>query len=260
MYRIKYSLTLIILTIIITGSCKNSSKNDFSLTAKEYEKMGMPDHTKLWSSQAYIQTFTVLSNIKVNNPLSFPRKNSRKSGATFSRFVNKENLSFLNDSTISLKDKAFEMQFLSGVQNTLIRTYTDDFRTEQYYNEELIEAYIFGLYVQEKMLELAVVIMNSKDDYLSDMKGGIQMVLNGYVQMIHSLCGEQIKSNVYNAKDLDRLSKEVALSITKNMKFIEPEYRQKIAPLLQNVIEKTSSGYIKKNYQEVLKTLNGTNQ
>jgi len=249
---------LLILAILIVGSCKNSKK-DLSLTVKEYEKMGMPDHTKLWSSQAYMQAFTILSHVKLNNPLSFPRKNSKKSGAVFSRFVNKENLSFLNDPNISLKNKAFEIQSFSGVQNTLTLKYTDDFKTEQYYNEELIDTYIFSLYVQEKMLELAVEIMNSKDEYLEDMKAGLKMVNNGYFKMTFFVMGEQVKSNVYRVKDLDRLSIEVSRSLIKNMKLIEPAYKEKMAPQLQSVIEKSPSDYIKKNYQEVLKVLNDTN-
>jgi hypothetical protein len=259
MSRMKNSFILLILIMLISGSCKNSLKNDHSLTVKEYEKMGMPDLKKLWSSKAYTQVFAVLSKVKMNDPLTYPRKNSRKSGDVFSRFINKENLSFLNDPTISLRDKAFEMQSFSSVQNTLTQKYTDDFRVEQYYNVELIETYIFGLYVHEKMLDLAGEIMNSNDDYLSNMKAGIKIVLNGYVQMTIFMMGEQVKSNVYQIKDLEKLSTEVSHSLIKNMKSIEPENRQKIAPHLNDVIEKSPSDYIKKNYQQVLKMLNDTN-
>lgn len=252
----KNSLILLILVILIIGSCKNSSKKDLSLTVKEYEKMGMPDLSKLWSSQAYMKAFATLSTVKLNNPLSYPQKNSKKSGVVFSRFVNKENLSFLDDSSISLKDKAFEMQSFSNVQNTLTQKYTDDFKTEQYYNAELIETYIFGLYVHERMLDLALVIMNSNDDYLANMKAGLKTVLNGYVQMTFFVMAEQVKSNVYQVKDLDSLSLEASRSLIKNMKLIEPVYGQKMALQLQSVIENSSSDYIKKNYRGVLKVLN----
>lgn len=222
--------------------------------------MGMPDISKLWSGQAYSQAFAVLSKVKLNDPLTYPRKNSKKSGAVFSRFVNKENLAFLNDSTISLKEKAFEMQSFSMVQNTLTLKYTDDFRKEQYYNEELIETYIFGLYVHEKMLDLALVILNSNDDYVANMKAGLKTVLNGYAQMIFSVMAEQVKSNIYQVEDLERLSTEVSQTLIKNMKLIEPGLREKMDAQLQLVIEKSPSEIIKKNYQEVLKVLNDTNR
>ena len=258
MYKLRNRIITLILITLITVSCNRLSKKDLSLTIKEYEMMGMPDHTKLWSSQAYSKAFTILSKVKLNNPLSFPRKNSKKSGAVFSCFVNKENLSFVNDSAISLKDRAFEIQSFSNVQNTLIRKYTDDFRPEQYYDRELIDAYIFGLYVQDKMLELALEILNSKDEQLINMKAGFRMVLYGYVQMIYFVLGEQVKSNIYSDTDLDSLSTEVSRSIIKNIEWIMPVDRQKIGVQIRNTIEKAPSGYVKNNYRETLKALNNS--
>jgi hypothetical protein len=254
MNRFKISATILTIIVLITVSC-DSSKKDQSLTAEEYEKMGMPDHTKLWSNKAYTQAFNVLSKVKLNNPLSYPRKDSRKSGVVFSRFVNKENLSFLDDPSISLIDKAFEMQTLSSAQSTLRRKYTDEFRTEQYYNEELIETYIFGLYVQERMFELARIILNSDDVHLANMKAGIKMVANGYVQLSCLLLGEQIKSDVYKKKGLDRLSTEMARSLKDNLKWLEPADLQKITVSIQNAIEKAPTEYVKNQYQEVLEAI-----
>ena len=256
MYRLKFFLVILILLMIINVSCNKSSKKDLSLTAKEYETMGMPDHTKLWSSQAYMRAFTVLSNIKLSNPLSFPRKNSKKSGAVFNCFVNKENLSFVNDSAIPLMDKAFEIQSLVGVQNKLIRAYTDDLKPEQYYDEDLIDSYIFGLHIHEKMLELAIEILNSEEESVINMKSGLKAVLNGYVQMSCVMLGEQIKSNVYRDNDLDRLSTEVSRSLIDNLKWIQPADRQRIGAQIQNTIEKAPSVHIKNNYREALKVFN----
>jgi hypothetical protein len=258
MYKLKNSVIILILITLITVSCNKSSKKDLSLTTKEYEAMGMPDHIKLWSSQAYNRAFTVLSNLKLKDPLSYPRKNSNKSGDVFSRFVNKENLAFVNDSSISLVDRAYEIQAFAGVQNKLIRSYTDDLKPEQYYDEELIDSYIFGLYLHDKMLELAIEIYNSEEQSVINMRSGIRAVLNGYVQMSCVILGEQIKSNVYSNKDLDRLSNEVSRSLTDNLKWIQPADRQKIAVQIQSVIEKSPSDYIKNNYIKTLKVLNDT--
>lgn len=258
MNRLRNYIIILILLILVNVSCNKSSKKDLSLTSKEYEMMGMPDHTKLWSSQAYMQAFTVLSKIKLNNPLSFPRKNSKKSGEVFSCFVNMKNLSFVNDSTISLMDKAFEIQSFAGAQNKLIRAYTDDLKPEQYYDEELIDSYIFGLHLHEKMLELAIEILNSEEESVINMKSGIKAVLNGYVLMSCVMLGEQIKSNVYREKDLDTLCAEISRSLKDNLKYIQPTDRQKISDRIQSVIEKSPSDYIKNNYIEILKVLNGT--
>ena len=255
MYKLKNSVIILILVMLIIGSCKKSKK-DISFTEKEYQAMGMPDHKKLWASEAYIQALTTLSNIRLNNPLSFPRKHSKKSGAVFNNFVNKENLSFLNDTNLSLSDKAHMIKYFPGFIKDLTRMYTDELRTEQYYDEELIETYIFGLFINEKMLELAGKIMNSTEETNINVQSGLQAVLYGYLNLIVKILEEQVKSNVYKAKDLDRLSMEVSHSLIKNMEWIKPVDRQAISIHIQNTIEKSSSGYIKSNYQKALQELN----
>jgi hypothetical protein len=258
MYMLKNSLIILILILLINVSCIKSEK-DLSLTAAEYHKMGIPDQNKLSSNQDYLKVLTTLNRIKIKDPLSFPRKHSKKSGDVFKCLINKENLSFVNDTTISLHDRALQIQFLSSLQNTELQLYTDKLKSEQYYNEELIDLYIYTLFVRKKMFELAGKINNSKAESDISMQAGQLVVVNGYMTMIISILEEQVKSRGYLRKDLDRLSMEVSESIIENLNWIEPADRQKISIELKNTIEQSPSNYVKDNYRKVLKALEGAN-
>ena len=110
MYRLKSILILLFLIILVNGSCKKIFRKDLSLTLKEYQSKGMPDINKAWPQGELLQAYNTLISIKIKNFESLPRKGSRKSGTLFSQLINKKNLFFLNDTSMSLKDKAFDTQ------------------------------------------------------------------------------------------------------------------------------------------------------
>jgi hypothetical protein len=252
---LRNSLIFLSLIILINGSCKKQSGKDLSLTVKEYQKLGMPDHNKIWSIQDYTKALTTLSNLRLYNPLSFPRKYSKKSGSVFNRFIDTENLSFINDKNLSLSDKALQVQYFAGFQNDLRRMYTDELKSEQYYAKELIDIDVYGLSVYKKMFDVAGEIMKSNEESVASMKSGLKAVQFGYVRLITIIIGEQVKSGVYQAKDLETLSMEVSNSLIENLEWIEPPDRQSITLSLQSSIDKFPSEYIKDNYQKALEKL-----
>jgi hypothetical protein len=254
MYRLRNFSTILILVMITGVSCKNSEK-DLSLSVKEYQTFGMPDQKKLSSINDYGKVISALNQLKIRDPFSLPKKNSRKSGSVFNSFVNKENLAFVNDESLSLSDRAYQVQYYSSFQNALIPIYTDNVRNEQYFNKELIEFFVHGLYVHKKMFELAGKINNSKAEADISMQPGLKAVIIGYVSVIRAAFREQVKSTVYSAKDLDRLSVELSNSITENLKLIEPADRQQISIEIQNTIDKSPSAIVKKNFSNVQKLL-----
>ena len=229
---------------------------DLSLTAKEYQKMGMPDQPKLNSTHDCLKVLATLNILRARNPLAYPRKHSKKSGAVFSSFINKENLSFADDEGLALRDRALRIQSFSTFQNALVQIYTDKLKSEQYYNEELIDLYIYQLFLRSKMLKLAAKIMNSKEEAVISMQPGLTVVLNGYNSLINIILDEQAKTKVYHPEDLERLSTEVSRSIIENIEWIVPSEREKIALKVQSTIEHSTSGYIKSNYYKALKSLN----
>jgi len=250
------NILIISFFIITVGvSCNKILKKDLSLTSKEYQMLGMPVQNKLSSNNDYVRVISALYRLRARNPLSYPRKDSKKSGAIFSCLVNKENLSFVNDTTLSLHDRAMQIQSFSSLQNTEIQLYTDILKSEQYYNEELIDFYIYGLFIHKKMFELAAKINHSKSDEDLAMQSGSRMVVNGYLNMISLIMAEQVKSGVYSKRDLKRLSTEVSNSVIENQQWLESADKQKMSGEIQKVIEKSTSGFIKNNYQKVKKVL-----
>jgi hypothetical protein len=248
------NLNIILFSLIfLDGSCKLSLKKDLSYTPKEYRMKGMPDQDSIWTDRNYIKAYITLSKTRAGNFLSLPRKRSKKSAAIFSRIISKENMSFLNDTAETLSNKAFRIQHLSSLITDVSRIYTDDLRQEQFYNEELIDLYIFRLFVQEKMLELADEIMNSKDPSVMGMREGLIAVQQGYLNLINVLLEEQVKSNKYHSDDLERLSGEISHSLLNNLKWMDQDSREKITNQIQRALDKSSSDLIK---EDLWKTLN----
>lgn len=260
MYRLKNSAFILLMTLLFSGSCKNSSTKDLSLTTKEYQKMGMPDLPELNSNHDCLKVLTTLNVLRARNPLGYPRKHSIKSGTVFSSFINKENLSFAEDEGLTLRERALRIQSFSTFQNALIQIYTDKLKSEQYYNEELIDLYIYQLFVRSTMLKLAAKIMNSKEESDISMQSGLTVVLNGYKSLINMILEEQEKTSVFNREDLERLSMAVSQSLIENIGWIVQSEREEIAAKVQGIIENSTSDNIKNNYSTVLKTLNDHNK
>jgi hypothetical protein len=250
-------LILLITVILSAGSCKNIFRKDFSMTVKEYAAKGMPDINRPWSEQDLMKAHIALGSVRTKSFNSLPRKESSKSGAVFSRITGRDNLSFLNDSSIALRDKAYRIQTMASFINEISRMYTDNLKPEQYYNEELIEVFIYEIYVREKMLELAEKIMNSKEPGDISMGRGRQSIVNGYVNLITTLIRNQEKTKAFSTRELKRLNSEVATSISKNIRFLDAGSKQKISDEIKSITEKNRSGFIREDYVNVLKALDG---
>ncbi len=252
----KNSLIILMSALLTCGSCKNLSTKDQSLSLEVYKKLGMPDPTKIWTNDEYINANITLSSLKSNNPLTLPRKNSKNSGAIFTRIVNEENLSFANDTTMPLRIRASLIQFFPNFQSQLKNIYTTKSTEEQYFKEELIDLDIFGLFIYKKMFELAGKIMNSKDESDKSIMSGLSKVKYNYLNMIESLLTEQLKTKTYTDRDLDRLSVEVTRSLAENFEWMSPAERKTLESSIKSTFEKSSSTLIRLNYKKTLEMLN----
>jgi hypothetical protein len=256
MYRLKFFLVILMLSLLISESCRNLLKSDYSLTPEEYDKLGMPDHKKIWRLDDYFKSTVTLGSLKINNFLSFPRKDSKKSEAVFGRFVNKENLSFVNDTTLPLHTRAYLIQQFARFPGQLYQLYSDSSKEKQYYNDELIDIDIFILFVNEQKLMLAFQIMNSDDEADISLQYGLTTVKYSYLKTIEKLLAEQVKSKVFSVKDLDGLCTEISRSLQENYKWFLPADRITIGSEIQTVIEKSPSHFCQENYNKILKIFN----
>lgn len=259
MSGLKNTLLILLSIILVNGSCRRESIKDMSLNPEVYRKLGMPDHSKIWTNDDYSNANITLSSLRINYPLSLPRKLSKKSGALFGRFINEENLSFVNDTTFPLYIRAYQIQSFERLQSQLGQIYSVEVNEEKYYNEELIDIEIFGLFVHEKMLELAWTIMNSDDESVIGMQSGMQTVKNNYIVLIMRLLDEQDKLKEYPINALDRLSYKVSVSIIKNQEWFLPADRKTIISKIEAAIEKSPTDFIKNNFIKTFTILNDVN-
>jgi hypothetical protein len=251
----KDHLFLLLLLLLITSSCRESSEKDFSLNQKEYEKLGMPAYSGIWGHGDYLKVCAALDRLKSTKPLSLPKKNSEKSGMYFDQMISLKNLSFLEDNSISLNDKAFEVQAYIGIQSQLAGIYTDILRREQYYNQELIDIYIFGLIITEKMLDLADKINNSNAEADIRMQSGYRAIQYSYLTMAGFVLRNQAAFTLYSLEDQMRLSDSIYNSISRNKGRIETPVRENLKPQLQVVIDSASSEYIKDKYIRLIEMI-----
>ncbi len=255
MYIPKNILSISILLILITASCKNISREDLSLTVKEYEAKGMPDINIPWPEDKLMKAHIALGAIRTKDFRQLPRRDSRKSGAVFSRIINKENLSFLDDPSKSLHDKAYEIQNIGPFISEVGRMYTDNFKAEQYFSEELIDIYTFEIYVRKRMLDLAEAIMNSRDPEVVPMQAGRPAIVRGYVNLITILIRSQNKTKAFSVRQLKRLNRELVKSINENLKYLDPASKKDISSEIEQLSEKSGGGSGSKDLTKVLKVL-----
>jgi hypothetical protein len=256
MKRMRRNLFFLIIVILVSGACKRLTHKDHSLTVKEYCKLGMPDPGKPWSLKNYYNSHITLGTLKIYNPESLPRKYSRKSSAVFSSIVNKNILSLFDDPKLQFTAQAMEIQQFARLQNELIGMYGYMEDSSKYYNEELPDIYIFTLCVQDKKLELARKIMNSKELRDINFQSGLPSVVNNYLRVLKIMLTEQVKSKVYPIKELENISAEISRSLMQNNEFFTPDDRQILKSEIQNIIDNAPSEIIKNNYVKTLKAIN----
>jgi hypothetical protein len=239
---------------LLSASCSRTIENDLSLTQQEYEALGVPSYDKIWTQEDYIDAFIALNKLKLTNPSSLPRKNSKKSGAFFVRMISDENFSFLNEDSSSLSEKAYLIQHYSSMQNELVRLYTNVLSKDQYYYQELIDIYIFGLNVTQKKLDLADRIMNSEEQADKNMQYGLYSVQLGYLEMVLYILENHNLSTSYSEEDHKKLSTSVVESVKKNKVWMKPQDAERIKKRFQMVIDNTSSEATRDNYRELIET------
>ena len=244
-------IILLIIFFVFT-SCAKKIENDLSLTLKEYRALGVPDHNRQWSQDDYLDAFMALNKLKLTKPSSLPRKNSKRSGELFDRMISESNFSFLQADTTSLGEKAYQIQYFSSIQNELVKLYTIVLRKDQYYYQELIDLYIFGLVVTQKKLDLANKILNSNDEADKKLQYGLYSVQLGYMEMVIYILEIQNISISYSDKDHERICKSVVESINNNKAWMSAKDADTIKQKVKMVIDNSSSEIIRDNYLELL--------
>lgn len=251
----KNSSLLIIVVLISFASCSHPNRKDFSYPLGKYRELGIPDISRPWKVSEFAEVVSILRSIKNKDPLSLPRKGSRKSGELFDHLVSMDNLSFLKLDTLPLYEKAYRIQSFVQIQSDYVDIYTDLYRREQYYNKELIECYIFGISISQKMLDLAYQINESDRPVDVGMQAGFQAIQYNHTIMLSNALNQQKNTSLYKAEDLERLSDSIALSVRRNMSWFDSLAIAKIKHTMSVVIDSSTSDKIKGEYRDIINAL-----
>ncbi|MBR9999893.1 MAG: hypothetical protein KFF73_13030, partial [Cyclobacteriaceae bacterium] len=180
---------------------------------------------------------------------------SRRSGEIFNRIIDPVNLSFLQDETISLNEKASLIQNYVDIQGCFVTVYTNSNNTEQFYNRELIDLYIFGITIAQEMLDLGQLINESIEEEDIEMQYGYRSIQYLYLTMVNIVLENQQKSWFFEDKDLVRLSDFLYNSVMINKEWIQDKRAGEIKIRLKKIIENTESDEIREKYIELADNL-----
>lgn len=246
----KYPILVVFLVVFL--ACNRSPDKDNTLTAGEYRAMGLPDHTSAWDYEDYQEACIVLNNIKAIKPYSLPKKDSKRSEAVFSRLTDPGNFEFLMDESLSLQERAYRIQGYVDIQGCFVTAYTTPDQSEQYYNRELIDLYIFGLTLAQEMLDLGQLINESVEEEAVEMQYGYQSIQQLYLTMVNFILENQQKSWFFEEEDLVRLSEFLVNSLMINRDWIGDEPARDIVSRAEKILQTTGSDEIRKNYNELV--------
>ena len=247
----RYTLFLILVTFIINVSCNRGSKGDYSLSLKEYRDMGIPDPGKVWNSDEIGIAIDVFSGIKWSKPYILPRKGSEKSGLLFDRMISLENMTFLQNDTLQLQDKAYlSLQFLQIFEKWK-DVYTHPMWKRQYYHRELVEININEVRLTEIMVELTKDVMASKDPVVMMLQAGVPQIKLNYVSSLVNALNLQSHSSQFLKKDLELIADSLSSSIMRNNEWMDSLSKVKIKKSIDIVLDSTSSDYVKEKYLDI---------
>jgi len=251
----KHYFLLILVLPLFLDSCKNPNDTDHSLTLEEYRELGMPDCDSVWNREDYSNAFVVLANVKREKPFALPIKDSQRSGVLFYRIISLENLSFLQEDSLYLHEKALLIKSYLSVYDEIIDIYTNILMREQYYNPELVEIWIFGLRFTQKMLDLAHEINESEDPANVRMQSGYPSIQDLYLLFLTDVLEKQQHTSQYSEKDLELLTDSLSSGVRRNMEWFDEDASEKIRQGMKAVIDSTSSLKIKTDYRDLIEIL-----
>ncbi|TFH27896.1 MAG: hypothetical protein E4H10_02305 [Bacteroidia bacterium] len=215
----------------------------------------MPDYDTVWNLENYETAFYVLKTLKYGKPYTLPVKDSERSGLLFSRMVNIENLSFLEDDSLPLYQKAQTIKWYFDLYGGLMIVYTEIQMERQYYIRELVDIDVFGVRMAQKMLDLGNEINESDDPEDVDMQSDFPMIQKMYLNLLNAVFAKQQHTSQYPEQTLELLSDSLSNSVRRNMHWLDEDASALIKQAMQAVIDSTSSRKIINNYKELIETL-----
>jgi hypothetical protein len=245
-----------LIVVILTGSisCTDRSE-DNSLSVDGYMELGVPDPRKKWDMDDYTEAYNVLAKIKWEQPLKLPARDSNKSGLLFKHMVSLEYLSFLQDTTTSLNEKAERISEFIRVYDYWIDVYTIPILKKNHYHREILDIQLFNLRLMEAMLNLAHKINNSQDPADIALQYGYKSIKENYLISVDNGLKTQGNTSEFLKADLDRMADSIYTSVMRNKEWMDSNVVSEVRRSLHLVMDSTSSEYIRNKYKSLEKSL-----
>ncbi|GJM28046.1 MAG: hypothetical protein DHS20C17_06810 [Cyclobacteriaceae bacterium] len=251
-YSRQIAVWFVPISLLLLYSCGKPKPADTSLSLDNYLDLGLPDPENVWGFDQFNQAFSTLTRLKIDSPFALPLKTSARSGMIYDRMVSIDNLSFLQDTSISLSTKAHTVKNFLRVYSDLMNLYTNVLMEKQYYHREIIGVHLFGLEVSEKMLTLADRINQSNSPEDVALQSGYASIQGIYYSVLQNLLEAQKNTELYMPEDLELLSDRIKSSITTNQGFIGKESAEGMVLAMKEITELLPSGQIKGNYEQLI--------
>ncbi len=82
----KSSHLISLFLLVCLVSCSGPKEKDYSYPIENYMELGIPDISRPWKISEFGNVIATLRDIDNNEPLSLPRKGSKKSGQLFEHY------------------------------------------------------------------------------------------------------------------------------------------------------------------------------
>lgn len=245
--------TIILFSLLI--SCQNSLQEDHSFTLEEYHRRGIPEPGLNWEIEDYERVYEQLSQIKYQQPLSLPRKDSKKSGVLFRRLLSPENLAFLENDSLPLHDKVFRIRYYGDFMDDLISIYEDPFKREEYYHVELAYIYANKINVGQEMMNLAKIILSSESKHDRAQVADLHSIRQIYLNKLYQVMGKQMHRSLFSKREYRMLCDSVGAHLNRNMQWFDSEMTSKIGEQLQQLSDSVDIPAVRREYLEILAKL-----
>ena len=246
--------------LAVCFSCANKP-GDNSLTIEAYRELGVPDPDKEWTMADYSKAHNILGKLKWERQLQLPVKDSKKSGSLFTRMISRDYLSFLQDSSISLNEKARRIVEFGVVYDYWMDIYSVPTVEKGYYDREIMEIKLFNLNLSEAAFKLANEINQSDDPADVALQYGYPSIKRAYLECLNKYL--QPKDYVpagdywqeFSDQDMKRMIDSVHMSVVRNKSQLLGNEIEELRQSVNSLSDSTSSDAIRKKYRYLEKEL-----
>ncbi len=250
--------TAVAVTVLVSAFSCAMKPADQSLSLEEYRNLGVPDPVKPWQISDYTQAWNALSLVKWRMPHQLPVRDSPKSGALFSHMLSLDYLSFLEDTTMALHEKAMQLVEFVRVYDYWMDIYSAPTLKKNHYHREIVALKQFHLHLMESMLHLANRINASDDPADKALQYGYKSIKGNYLTALSTFLEMPCLGPPFLTRDLETVADSVYASAMRNRSVLDHDEVAVLVRSLQSATDSTSSKYVRRKYLDLQRSLKET--